>query len=107
MNYRHGDLALIRIDKLPKELIVSKENVLLIGSGGNPHTFTGGKFYPSQGDNFVIGYFVAEKKCVLYHTEHGKAIKGKKLLEAKIAEGTYELRRQCEDTNSGMKKVED
>jgi len=44
-NIRHGDMALIGIDKLPNGLKQSKDKVLMVGSHGNNHSFDVGKFY--------------------------------------------------------------
>lgn len=106
MNYRHGDLELVGIKELPKGLTLSKEKVLLVGSGGNPHSFDKGEFYSKRVDNFIFGYFVA-KDTTLFHIEHGEIIKAKKLREAKIEDGIYELRNQNEDTHEGMRAVID
>ena len=107
MNIRHGDMCLIGIEKLPEGLVPAKTNVLMRGSGGNDHAFTEGTFYPTTKDQFVFGYFVAQKGCKLLHPDHGKKIKKKSLREASVPEGIYELRRQFEDTHEGMKEVVD
>ena len=104
--YRHGDLALIQVDKLPKGLVKSESQILMTGSGGHHHTFNHGEFYPYQ-DGLVVGFLVANNRTRLFHPEHGKVIKGKDLREAKIVAGIYELRRQQEDTHDGMKPVVD
>lgn len=100
-NYRHGDLCLLGIKTLPKGLKASKSNILLaIGSGGNPHTFNTGVFYPStEKHDFIIGYLKA-KSTKLLHAEHSP--KG-----AKIVDGVYEVRRQVEHTHNGMRQVID
>ena len=105
MNYRHGDLALIKVEELPQKLKLSTSKVLMIGSGGNNHSYNNGKFYPYK-DAVVVGYFVA-KNSKLFHIEHGRKVKGKKLREVKIKDDIYELRQQHEDTNDGMKPVID
>ena len=99
MNYRHGDVALINIKTMPK-LKETKTNVFMSkGSGGNDHTFTGGKFYPhTDGDN-IIGYLKA-KDTILYHAEHSP--KG-----VKIKDGIYEIRKQNEFTHEGLREVVD
>jgi len=107
MNYRHGDLGLVGVKSLPKGLKESKTEEIMRGSNNNSHSFSGGKLYLKQKGDFVIGYLKAGKGCKLYHIEHGKVEKGKTLREVKIKEGVYELRRQCEDTNEGMKQVVD
>jgi hypothetical protein len=106
-NYRHGDLALIGIKELPQGLKKSTSKILMTGSGGNHHKYDVGEFYPIKQQGLVVGYFVATSKTKLYHPEHGKKIKGKEQREAKIEVGIYELRKQQEDTHTGMKPVVD
>lgn len=106
-NYRHGDLALLGIKKLPKDLKETKTDIIMKGSHGHDHTVTNAKLYLKKSGEFIIGYMVAEKGCILYHPEHGKVVEGKKLREAEVDQGIYELRKQCEDTNEGMKPVID
>ena len=98
MNYRQGDVALVGVDKLPKGLEAGANVLLQEGSGGNPHTFEGGKFYPQVKDS-VLGYLVA-KKTKLFHIEHSP--KGDE-----IENGVYQVIRQNEDTHEGLKVVED
>jgi len=106
MNIRHGDLALIGVDKLPDGLKAAKTNVLMTGSGGNDHVVKGGTVYPVEGQPFVIGYLVANEGAELHHPDHGKAVKGKLRLVS-IPEGIYELRRQVEESHQGMRPVVD
>ncbi len=107
-NIRHGDIALLQVNKIPDNLKEVKIKTLYVGSGGNAHTFSNGKFYKlDKEDTFIIGYFIAEKGCKLFHKEHGEIIKGRKLRECSIPAGIYELRHQVEDTNEGMKPVVD
>ena len=97
---RQGDLAYIKIDKLPKELKETKTNIVLQnGSGGNSHSFKGGKFYKKEDGQFIIGYLKANKTKI-YHTEHSP--KGDILKD-----GFYEIRRQNEETINGLKQVID
>ena len=104
-NWRHGDICGVEIVKLPKGLKASKSKVLLsVGSGGNPHTFDIGTFYPVKGDDFIIGYLKA-KGTTLLHREHGKGKTGQK--KAKIVDGLYQIRRQSEYTPQGLKLVID
>jgi len=107
MNIRHGDCALIGIDKLPEGLRASKGNVLMKGSGGNSHAFSGGKFYPMVTGNFTVGYLVADEGAKLYHPEHGCRAKGSKLKEMPIKAGIYEVKKQIEQTHEGMRPVAD
>lgn len=104
--YRHGDLSLVGIKALPNGLKNSNKKIIMQGSGGNDHSIDNGDLYLITKGQFVIGYLVAEN-TTLYHIEHGIKIKGKKLREAKIKDGIYELRKQCEDTHDGMKQVID
>lgn len=99
-NYRHGDICLIQIPKLPTGLKASKTDILIKnGSGGNAHTFLGGVFYPKVEGDFIIGYLKA-KGTKIYHVEHSP--KGEK-----IEDGIYEVRHQVESTIDGLKSVID
>ncbi len=99
MNYRQGDLCYLGVDKLPEGLQESDTTILLQeGSGGNPHTFKGGKFYPKP-ENDTLGYLVADK-TKLFHVEHNP--KGDE-----IEDGVYEVKRQNEHTHEGLKPVID
>ena len=104
MNYRHGDIALIGISKIPSNMKKTTTKVLHNGKS-NTHSFDNGAFYPKT-EGIVIGFFQA-KKTTLFHPEHGNEIKGKNLKEAKIKDGAYEVRVQQEITHEGMKPVED
>lgn len=96
---RHGDLVFAQIDKLPDNLTAKKTDTILTGgSGGNPHTFKGGKFYPKREQN-IIGYLEA-KKTKLFHREHSSE-------GASIPNGFYEIRRQIEFRENGEQFVED
>jgi len=106
-NFRHGDLCLIGIDKVPEGLKESKTNIIMKGSNNNPHIVKNGKLYLQNKGDYIIGYLEAGKKCVLLHKEHGKIIRGRTLREANIKEGVYELRCQMEHTNKSMKRVVD
>ncbi|MDZ4228268.1 MAG: hypothetical protein U1E54_03405 [Candidatus Levybacteria bacterium] len=102
---RQGDLAFIKIQKLPVGLKKSDSNIILLsGSGGNAHSFTGGAFYPKVEGEFIIGY-LKTKDTVLLHKEHGEG-KGE-LKKAKIDDGLYAVRRQVEMTHEGMRQVID
>lgn len=103
---RHGDMLLIRIDKLPEGLTENETKILMTGSGGNDHTFSGGRFYPKQVDRFIFGYLVADEDCKLYHPDHGNK-KGRGLKVAGIKGGVYELRKQFQFTHAGMQEVID
>lgn len=105
-NYRHGDLALCGIDKLPDGLEETKTDILMEGKTAS-HRFRNGTVYLKEVNKHVFGYFVATKDTVLLHIDHGEPVKGRKIKEARILKGVYELRRQTEDTNDGLKPVID
>jgi hypothetical protein len=99
-NIRHGDIAFVEIEKLPKGLKSVKTNKIMEGgSGGNSHTFKGGIFYPKVDGSNIIGFFKA-KDTKLYHIEHSPE-------GCKLENGVYEVRRQVEYTHEGMKQVID
>lgn len=103
---RHGDLALIPIKSLPKGLEEADTDIIMTGSHGNDHKVINGKIFFKNVDIFAFGYLQAEKGCKLLHLDHGE--KAKALLrEAPLAEGIYELRKQQEETNEGMRPVQD
>jgi len=106
MNIRHGDLSLIGIKELPKELKPTKTKILMVGSGGNNHSIDNGKVYLKNEDECVFGYLEA-KDTRLYHIEHGKKIKGRNLKEVKIEDGFYQLRKQQEIGHKEMRPVVD
>ena len=98
--WRQGDIAGISIPKLPKGLKASKTDTLLSnGSGDNPHTFNGGSFYPHVKGDFILGYLEA-KGTKIYHVEHSP--KGDK-----VEDGVWEIRKQSEYTNEGLRPVID
>jgi hypothetical protein len=98
--YRQGDVRYFLTDTLPEGLKESKSSIILqTGSGGNPHTFKGGKFYPLVEGDFKIGYLVA-KNTKIFHIEHNP--KG-----TLIQDGIYEVGRQVEETPDELKPVID
>ncbi len=109
MNIRHGDMGLIGIANLPDGLTASSSRVLMVGSGGNNHAFSGpGTFYPheeNRGDVRIVGYLVAQDGAMLTHIEHGQD-RGNKLKEVPVM-GIFEVRKQVEQTHDGMRPVED
>lgn len=104
--YRHGEILFIETEKIPEDAKQKKTDTLLVGSNNNPHTFKGGKFYELKENDFVFGFFEANK-TTLYHIEHGKTKKGKKLKEAKLPDGVYRLRIGREFINSEMRPIKD
>ena len=106
-NWRHGDICGIQIKSLPTGLQEATTDILIGAdetSGGNEHTFKGGKIYPNKVNDFIIGYLEADN-TTLYHDKHGEG-KGE-LKEAKIEDGFYEIRRQNEDRHEGLRSVVD
>lgn len=98
--FRHGEILLLSIDKLPKGLKLSSSKTLMKGSHGHDHTFNTGKFYPKQ-DGTTFGYLVAEGTSLL-HEEHSP-----KVGQAKIPDGVYQLVKQQEYTPDGLIPVID
>lgn len=99
---RHGEIAFVAIKKLPDNLTKATTNIIVTGSHGNNHTFSGGSLYllPKL-EGYIMGYLVAEN-TTLYHPEHGDE-KG----EAKLPDGVYEIRKQQEFTPEGLVPVID
>ena len=64
--YRHGEILLLKIDKLPEGLEESKTKTLMVGSHGNSHTIDMGKIYLKKEDEFNFGYLVAENTNLLH-----------------------------------------
>ena len=102
--YRHGDLCLLGIEKLPNGLSKSKTNILLAGNTGNNHSFDNGVFYEKKEGEYILGYFVA-KNTTLLHNDHGE-VKGN-TRTAKIEDGIYEVRGQVEKSHEGLTPVVD
>lgn len=107
MNIRHGDLALIQIDSLPEGLAETDSKVIMTGSHKNDHYFDNGKLYLKNINRFVFGYFVAFSNTKLFHIEHGKKVSNNPVRESHVPQDIYELNKQHEDTNQGMKPVID
>jgi len=99
--YRHGEIVLLKVDKLPKGLELSKSKIIMKGSHGNNHEIDNGKLYFKKENDYVFGYLVA-KNTNLLHPEH-KDKSGK----AKIKDGIYQLIKQQEYTPNGLIPVID
>lgn len=95
--YRHGDIALVKIAKLPTKLKETKTLVLETGSHGHNHSINKGKVYFKKDGEHIFGYLVA-KGTSLDHEEHGKL---------ELEDGVYELRKQTEFTPQGLIPVVD
>ena len=104
--WRHGEILFVPVKQLPQGLKKTDTNVIMRGSGDNPHTVRNADIYFKEEDTFVFGYIVTRKGNKLIHPTHGdKKVNGK--MECSLPVGIYQLRRQIEDTNKGMKPVVD
>ena len=92
---------LVKVDKLPENLVPSKEKIFMVGSHGNNHSIDNGTLYFNKEGDFIFGYLEA-KNTSLHHPEH-QDDSGK----AKIEDGIYELRKQNEFTPEGLIPVQD
>ncbi len=99
--YRHGEIALVKVDKLPEGLELAKTNIIMVGSHGNNHSIDQGELYFKKESDFVFGYLVA-KDTNLLHSEHSP-----KIGDAKIEDGIYKLIKQQEFTPEGLVPVID
>ena len=102
--YRHGEIAFIKTDSIPKEAKLKDTDNLLIGSGGNSHIFKGGKFY--EYENGIIFGYLETKNTILLHREHGDKQVGE-FKQCKLPDGIYELRSGQEFTPDGLKLIVD
>lgn len=99
--YRHGEILLVKVNKLPKGLKISDSKCIMQGSHSNSHTIDNGKLYFVKEGTYVFGYLVA-KNTSLLHSEHSP-----KIGDAKIKNGIYQLIKQNEYTPSGLIPVQD
>jgi len=97
--FRHGEMAFVKVSKLPKELKEDNTGIFSKGNTGNNHTFKGGKFYPKNEGQFIKGYFKA-KDTKLYHAEHSPN-------GCEIPNGNYEVRKQSEFINGELRVIID
>lgn len=98
--YRHGEILLLKVSKLPKGLKQVDTNIIMTGSHGNNHSIDAGKIYMKE-EGFGFGYLVA-KGTNLLHPEH-KEKSGK----CPIKDGVYQLIKQQEFTPEGLIPVID
>lgn len=125
--YRHGEIALRPIEKLPEGLTKSGSKTIIQGSHGNSHTISAGDLYFKDVDIYVFGYLKAKNTKIL-HLEHGNIcsiccfdkltsgvcpkchtdfVKENKNREASLPNGIYELRKQQEFISSELEPVID
>lgn len=100
-NYRHGEILLKQIDKLPDGLTKANTNVFMVGSHGHNHSIDNGDLYIQKDGDFTFGYLVA-KDTSLVHPEHSPNTG-----DAKIEDGIYQLIKQNEYTPDGLIPVID
>lgn len=95
--YRHGDLLIEQINKLPKELKKQKTNTLLEGiATGHAHRAEGGDVYSDKDGNIFIK---VNDTAILTHDEHS---------DVELENGYYKVIRQQEyDIYEGVRNVED
>ncbi len=98
--YRHGEILLLKIEKLPEGLKKSDTKTFMVGSHGNSHSIDKGQLYLTK-DPINFGYLVA-KDTNLLHPEHQDETGG-----AKIKNGIYQLIKQQEFTPEGLIPVID
>lgn len=94
--YRHGDVLLVRIGRIP-ENAVGVENVLAYGeSTGHKHVVSGKavQVMEYEGKKFVQ----VEETATLTHEEHGVIA---------LPKGSYAVVRQVEYTPQGLRQVQD
>lgn len=99
--YRHGEIMLLKVEKLPDGLTKSKEKTFMVGSHGHNHSIDKGELYLVKENEYVFGYLVA-KGTSLLHPEHSP-----KVGDAKIKDGVYQLRKQQEYTPDGLVPIAD
>jgi hypothetical protein len=99
--YRHGEVMLREVEKLPQDLTKAKTKVFMTGSHGHNHSINTGDLYFHKDGEFIFGYLVA-KNTSLLHPEHSPNVG-----DAQIADGVYELRKQQEYTPEGLVPVID
>jgi hypothetical protein len=126
--YRHGEINLLPIEKLPDGLKLSDTKTVMQGSHKNSHLIDYGELYFKNVDQYIFGYLVA-KNTHLLHFEHGNIcsvcgfdklgkepicpkcqtnfVVEKKYRKAKLPNGVMELRKQLEHINNELKPVID
>lgn len=98
--YRHGEILLLKVNKLPKGLAQSESKIIMVGSHGNNHSIDTGKLYFKE-DGATFGYLIA-KNTKLFHPEHKEASG-----YCEIKDGIYQLIKQQEYTPDGLIHVID
>ena len=98
--YRHVEILLLKVPKLPIGLKLSPSKTFMVGSHGNSHSIDQGKIYFKE-EGFTFGYMVA-KDTTLLHPEHKDETGG-----AKIPNGVYKLIKQNEYTPDGLVPIID
>lgn len=102
--YRHGEIMLEVIEKLPEWLEKVNQKEFLKWSHWNSHSFDNWELYLKKEDDYIFWYFIA-KNTILLHTEHWEW--NDTIKKAKILDWIYRLRRQVEYVNWELKQVID
>jgi len=103
--YRHGDVLLIKVDKLPKNIkfVEKTNNVILEGEvTGHAHKNKANIRWAINGEDVeekgIIGYAVVDGKTDLVHEEHNTIT---------LPTGIYQIRRQREYDEKAIRFVQD
>lgn len=99
--YRHGEVALVKVEALPAGLEIAKTKVFMVGSHEHNHSIDKGEIYFKKESDFIFGYLVA-KNTSLLHPEHSPNVG-----DAKVPDGIYKLIKQNEYTPEGLIPVID
>ena len=99
--YRHGEIAIIPMKKLPVGIEVSSSKVFATGQHGHNHSIDNGKLYFKKDGEYIFGYLVADNTSLL-HEEHSP-----RPGDAKLPDGIYELRNSKEFINGEFKQIVD
>jgi len=93
---RQGDLLIIRINGIPKEVIKKNHRILAEGEAtGHLHELDSGILYESNG---TLYFSVSDKNATLKHPEHKQVT---------FKPGTYKVIRQREYEPNGWRQVSD
>lgn len=102
--YRHWEILLEVINKLPEWLEKTNQNEFIKWSHWHSHSFDNWELYLKKEDEFIFGYFIA-KNTTLLHSEHWDW--NNNLKQSKIKDWIYRCRRQVEYINWELKQVID
>lgn len=95
--YRHGEILLLKIDKMPENAKELETKIFATGSSNNNHSVMTGKLFKKENE-----LYLEAKDTSLLHPEHSPNIG-----DAKIEDGFYQIITQVEYTPDGLKPVID